>query len=103
MRRVRLVALAAVSRTALVVCSSRAQAYERQWHLGADGGWSAVSYNGGVFSGWGGGVHGVYGLNDTFNLMLDLTGTSHEVFVNRPNLKVLSGAAGIRPLRSFPP
>jgi opacity protein-like surface antigen len=78
-----------------VTGSSRAGAFERQWHAGGDIGWSAVSFAGGIFSGYGGGAHLTYGLTDTFNAMLELGATSHTVYLNRPNLTVLSGAAGI--------
>jgi len=85
-----LAALAAVSAIARI-----SHGFERQWHVGGDLGWSAVSYRGAIRSGYGGGGHVVYGLNDTFNAMLELGLTTHGVYSDRPWLKVASGAVGI--------
>jgi opacity protein-like surface antigen len=85
-----LAAFAAVSAMA-----TASHAFERQWHAGGDLGWSAVSYQGAIRSGYGGGGHLVYGLNDSLNAMLELGVTTHGIWSNRPWLKVSSGAVGI--------
>ena len=52
-----------------------ARAFERQWHVGIDGGY-AVVFDPGV-SGFGGGAHAAYGITDSFNAMLELDVTRH--------------------------
>ena len=52
-----------------------ANAFERQWHVGIDGGY-AVIFDPGV-SGFGGGAHAAYGISDSFNAMLELDVTHH--------------------------
>lgn len=53
--------------------SSDALAFERQHHLGVDGGLGMLSINqkGTLSVGGGGGVHYAYGLTDAFNLMAE--------------------------------
>jgi hypothetical protein len=53
----------------------RAHAFERQWHLGIDGGYAVILDN--AVSGFGGGAHAAYGLSDSFNAMLELDVTRH--------------------------
>jgi hypothetical protein len=81
----------------------RALAFERQWHVGVDGGY-AVLFEDGV-SGFGGGAHAAYGLSDSFNAMLELDLTHHPdaaFLVGAGDNKkavsaetIASGAAGI--------
>ena len=52
-----------------------AHAFERQWHVGIDGGYAVVFEDG--MSGFGGGAHAAYGLSDSFNAMLELDITRH--------------------------
>ncbi|MBI5535898.1 MAG: outer membrane beta-barrel protein [Deltaproteobacteria bacterium] len=91
-----LCAFAAVSAIA-----TASHAFERQWHLGADLGWSAVSHKTSIdgqeriFGGYGAGGHLVYGLNDTFNAMLEVGVSGHPIYSNRPWMTVASGAAGV--------
>ena len=70
MRPLRLVALA------LAVCASSlarpAAAYERQWHVGGELGYAMAGFPSGAASGFVGGAHLGYGLNDSFNLRVDL-------------------------------
>ena len=53
----------------------RAHAFERQWHVGIDGGYAMILDEG--VSGFGGGAHAAYGLSDSFNAMLELDVTRH--------------------------
>jgi hypothetical protein len=52
-----------------------AHAFERQWHVGIDGGYAVILEDG--VSGFGGGAHAAYGLSDSFNAMLELDVTRH--------------------------
>jgi len=48
-----------------------ARAFERQWHVGAGAGYSAlINPQGATLHGFGGGLHLTYGLSDTINLMV---------------------------------
>jgi len=89
--------------TAWLAPVREANAFERQWHVGIDGGY-AVVLEGGV-SGFGGGGHAAYGLSDSFNAMLELdvtrqpgaavtigTGESARLF---SLATIVSGAAGV--------
>jgi opacity protein-like surface antigen len=67
----------------------RAHAFERQWHAGVDGGYAALFDD--TSSGFGGGVHLAYGLNDTFNAMMELDVTRQP----SAGTTVWSGAAGV--------
>jgi hypothetical protein len=64
---------------ALVVASLAevrdAHAFERQWHVGIDGGYAVILDEG--RSGFGGGAHAAYGLSDSFNAMVELAVTRH--------------------------
>jgi hypothetical protein len=71
----RKVCLRAALLIACLVAVGDAHAFERQWHVGIDGGY-AVVFDEGV-SGFGGGAHAAYGLSDTFNAMLELAVTRH--------------------------
>jgi hypothetical protein len=53
-----------------------ASAFERQWHVGIDGGYAVILDEG--VSGFGGGAHAAYGISDSFNLMLELDVTHHS-------------------------
>ena len=68
-------ALFALTTTAWLWPRREARAFERQWHVGVDGGY-AVIFDQGV-SGFGGGVHGAYGLTDSFNAMVEIDVTRH--------------------------
>lgn len=78
-----------------LLVSASAEAFERQWHAGADLGMAAVSYNGSIFGGYAAGVHASYGLNDTFNAMVEVSGSMHPVYIGYPALTVGSGAVGV--------
>lgn len=58
-----------------LVCGRDAFAFERQWHVGVDGGYAALFE--GAASGFGGGAHAAYGLSDAFNAMIELDVTHH--------------------------
>jgi hypothetical protein len=64
-----------------------ASAYERQWHAGAALGYALQGDASGLANGFGGGLHLAYGLNDTFNAMLDVDATYH------PGNKLVLGSA----------
>jgi hypothetical protein len=77
---------------ALSTISGSAQAFERQWHLGASAG--AVSPAGKYSLGPAVGAYGAYGISDVFDLRLELLGSRHTRDA-MPDAAVLSGAAGI--------
>jgi len=82
----------AVSSCALVILSTtpRAQAFERQWHAGADAGISSLFGSNSAF-GFGGGGHLGYGLTDAFNALLELD------FTRQPSAgtSIWSASAGV--------
>jgi hypothetical protein len=89
--------------TALFFAPRGARAFERQWHVGVDGGYAVWLDS--AASGFGGGAHAAYGLSDSFNAMLELAVTRHPSASvragsdeNAPSFSVetiASGAAGI--------
>src|SRR5262245_38365628 len=67
-------ALTASLTAALMLSSRRADAFERQWHAGADLGYTALLFSGGTAGhGLGGGLHLAYGINDSLNLHGEIT------------------------------
>ena len=70
--------------------SSKAHAFERQWHAGIDLGYANLFGDQGS-SGYGGGGHLVYGLSDTFNALLYVDASRH----GSVDTNVWSGGAGI--------
>jgi len=50
------------------VATREAAAYERQWHVGLDGGYALAAFPDANRSGFDGGLHATYGLTDAFNL-----------------------------------
>ncbi len=77
---------------AVLVLTTPASAFERQWHIGGGAGIASFA-NGGTSSGPALGVHGAYGLSDVFDLKLDLLTSTHTIENDR--LRLLSGTAGI--------
>lgn len=56
----------------LAAAPGEARAFERQWHLGAQASYAMyVDYTATALHGVGGTVYATYGLNDTFNLLVD--------------------------------
>ena len=88
---------------ACVTLGRSASAFERQWHVGIDGGYALI-FDPGV-SGFGGGAHAAYGITDSFNAMMELDVTRHPdaslTLGTGDNAKtfsletIVSGAAGI--------
>lgn len=72
MRR-RTTALAAVASLALALAARDARAFERQHHVGVDGGVAFISIDQKptLSVGAGGGLHYTYGLSDAFNLLVE--------------------------------
>lgn len=89
MRRIAITFSALVAAAAVTSAPSIAAAYERQWHLGAGLGYALQGDSNGPANGFGGGLHLAYGLNDTFNAMLDVDATYH------PKNKIVLGSATI--------
>jgi hypothetical protein len=89
MRRIAISCSALVAAVAAMLVPSGAAAYERQWHLGADLGYALQGDSSGLHNGLGGGVHLAYGLNDSFNAMVDVDATYH------PKNKVVLGSATV--------
>jgi hypothetical protein len=80
--------LASVAALAVVAFASRdADAYERQWHLGADAGYNLLTGNGLSSNGATFAVNFQYGLNDVFNVYAD-AGTFVHSGVLLPNASV---------------
>ena len=102
-RSLRSTLIAAIFAVAVCVPRGEARAFERQWHVGIDGGYAVIVDQG--VSGFGGGAHAAYGLSDSFNAMLELAITHHpgaSVTVGQPGAEsvrsletIMSGAAGI--------
>lgn len=53
-----------------ILTTGDARAFERQWHLGLDGGYALAAFPDANASGFAVGLHGTYGLTDAFNLRL---------------------------------
>ena len=61
-----------------LVLPREAAAFEHQWHVGADAGYSAfVTPAGATLHGFGGGLHLTYGLSDTVNVIASADVTVH--------------------------
>jgi hypothetical protein len=69
---------------------SPAEAFERQWHAGIDGGYASL-FGDNTSAGFGGGTHLAYGLSDAFNALFELDVTRHPSAATT----VWSGAAGV--------
>lgn len=69
---------------------SKAQAFERQWHLGANLGSEGLNT-----ANWGptGGVYAAYGLNDYFDVSLSLSTTYHPASPELSSFHALAGIA----------
>lgn len=74
----------------VLTIASRAEAFERQWHAGIDGGYASL-FGDNASGGFGGGTHLGYGLSDAFNALLELDVTRHP---SAPTT-VWSGGAGV--------
>lgn len=83
--------LVAASVAVLLLVPKRAMAYERQWHAGASFGYGLVHVYDTTASGLGGGLHLTYGLNDAFNMMLEVDATIH------PGSDLLVAGAAVGP------
>ncbi len=84
------VALAALA--AVVLGTSRAQAFERQWHLGGGLGIATLKGSGSAVNP-AANLYAAYGLSDMFDARLELLGTSHRLGTQRT--EILSASAGI--------
>lgn len=79
-------ALATGSSLALLALAAprEAGAFERQWHAGADAGYSVLlNPAGAALHGFGGGVHLTYGLSDTVNLLVLADATVHPATTHK--------------------
>jgi len=70
-----------------------AQAFERQWHAGVDGGYASL-FDDNAVSGFGGGLHLGYGLSDVFNALVELDVTRHPG-AGTAGVTMWSGGAGV--------
>jgi hypothetical protein len=66
----RIVGTMACALSSAALLEGEASAFERQWHVGLDGGYALGAFPGANVSGFDVGVHGTYGLTDAFNLRL---------------------------------
>jgi hypothetical protein len=69
--------LAAAAVAATMLASSTSFAFERQWHVGGNLGYTALMGAQQTRHGLGGGLHLTYGLSDTLNLMAEVNVSSH--------------------------
>ncbi|MEP7124409.1 MAG: P44/Msp2 family outer membrane protein [Byssovorax sp.] len=60
-----------------LLAASPSQAFERQWHAGANLGYTALMGSHATLHGFGGGLHLTYGLTDAFNLMAEVNVSNH--------------------------
>lgn len=90
-----LAVLAVAACAVAMTLSTRAQAFERQWHAGVDLGYAALSWDDSLRSGFGAGVHGAYGLTDSFNLMLELGASSHPISEQSAWVLALNTGVGV--------
>ena len=74
----------------VLLTSSRADAFERQWHAGVDVGYASL-FGQNSSGGFGAGTHLTYGLSDTFNALLDVDWSHHS----SANSNLWSAGAGI--------
>jgi opacity protein-like surface antigen len=79
----------------LLLFAPRVHAFERQWHAGVDVGYAGLSWNDTVHSGFGGGLHLAYGLTDSYNLMVEVGGSTHSVCSGCSSLFAGHAAAGV--------
>jgi opacity protein-like surface antigen len=77
-----------------LVLPRAAHAFERQWHAGADVGWSVVTHKDRAYGGYGGGAHLTYGLTDAFDAMLQVGVTGHPVYTGYPWMTVSHASLG---------
>ncbi len=69
-----------------------AQAFERQFHVGAAG--SVVFPNDHRARGYGAGVYGSYGISDVFDVRAELKSSFHEQLAQRDAFSIHTGALG---------
>lgn len=73
----------------LMTLAPRAEAFEKQFHIGASFGYAAL-FGDSTANGFGGGLHFAYGLNDYVNLMAEVDATAHP----SPGLTIVSSGFG---------
>lgn len=76
-----------------LLVATPAQAFERQWHLGAAG--SFVVPNDDRARGYGPGLYGSYGISDVFDVRGELKASFHPELGKRDAFSVYSGALGL--------
>ena len=84
--------LAAVVALALLLAPRRAQAFEREWHVG--GGLGVTAYPRYYTAGPALGLNAAYGISDVFDLKLELLGSLNTY---TPPLSKADAAAGLKP------
>jgi len=89
---VKLGSLGAAVLVSVLVCSS-ADAFERQWHVGAAG--SLVVPNQSRATGYGAGLYGSYGVSDVFDVRAELRSSFHEKLGERDAFSIHTGALGL--------
>jgi hypothetical protein len=85
-----LLSAAVAAALAALLAPSRADAFERQWHVGAGFGYALLA-NPGTYAGFGGRLHLAYGLTDAINALVEFDMASHP----SGDLMSLGGSAGI--------
>lgn len=87
----RSLALFASALLSVALSPAVAEAYERQWHVGASAGYVLERYDDETENGFGGGLHLAYGLSDAFNFMVEGGVAAHR----GGDMLTLSGSAGV--------
>ncbi|MEM9692835.1 MAG: outer membrane beta-barrel protein [Myxococcota bacterium] len=78
----------------LTLIATPAHGFEHTWHIGADGGWAVASFPEGGVSGFGGGAHGTYGLDDRFSVRMQGDVFAFGRPADRTSTLAVHGAAG---------
>jgi len=71
-----------------------AAAFERQWHLGLDGGYALGAFPEANVSGFDVGLHGTYGLTDAFNLRLHSDVSAFDLPAPRTSALLVNAGLG---------
>lgn len=82
-------AAATAASLAALLAPGRAEAFERQWHAGASFGYALLA-DSGSYPGFGGRLHGAYGITDAVNAVVEFDMATHP----GGNYLVLGGSAG---------
>jgi hypothetical protein len=86
--------LALVGALAVGTWGGRADAFERQWHVGLSAGYAMGGFSPQLAHGFAAGLHGTYGLTDAFNLRLHSDVSAFELPATDASAVVFNAAFG---------